>query len=210
MNKIYLLFILVLFILVFKRIYFPFPTVYDCIFSLPLIKTTARVDRLQMHRNWQRLRIEIQQSSHIHWPQFDHRAFLEVRSVALITGSTDYWSFVIWAAQIRKDLTSLQQPLSSVPQGGHCGEIQLYLKIPSKSEIIMYAYMWLCSIFNFLFSFSDRRETKEGCFEQGWGRSSDVQKWLQQLRSSLSEGHAWNRLQERDQKLPGWFVNLYW
>ena len=27
------------------------------------------------------------------------------------------------------------------PQGGHCGEVQLYLKIPWKSKIIMYTYM---------------------------------------------------------------------
>ena len=26
-------------------------------------------------------------------------------------------------------------------QGGHCGEVQLYLKIPWKSKIIMYTYM---------------------------------------------------------------------
>ena len=45
----------------FNRIGFPFPTVYDCV-------------------NWQKPRIEIHQSPHIHWPQFDHR-------VTLITGS---------------------------------------------------------------------------------------------------------------------------
>ena len=50
-------------------------------FSLPLIKITARIDRLQMQRNWQELRIEIQQSPHIHWPLFDHRDFLEVISL---------------------------------------------------------------------------------------------------------------------------------
>ena len=50
-------------------------------FSLPLIKMTARIDRLQMQRNWQGLRIEIQQSPHIHWPLFDHRVFLEVISL---------------------------------------------------------------------------------------------------------------------------------
>ena len=34
------------------------------------------------------------------------------------------------------------------PQGGHCGEVQPYLKIPWVSKIIMYIYMKLCSIFN--------------------------------------------------------------
>ena len=27
------------------------------------------------------------------------------------------------------------------PQGGHCGEVQLYLKIPWNFKIIMYTYM---------------------------------------------------------------------
>ena len=40
-------------------------------FSLPLIKITARIDRPQTQRNWQRSRIEIHQSPHKHWPQFD-------------------------------------------------------------------------------------------------------------------------------------------
>ena len=44
------------------------------------------------------------------------------------------------------------------PQGGHCGEVQPYLKIPWKSKIIMYIYMKLCSIFNCFFSFSGWRE----------------------------------------------------
>ena len=43
------------------------------------------------------------------------------------------------------------------PQGGHCGEVQLYLKIPWKSKIIMYTYMQLCSMFDLFFSFSGRR-----------------------------------------------------
>ena len=44
------------------------------------------------------------------------------------------------------------------PQGGHCGEVQPYLKIPWRSKIIMYIYMKLCSIFNCFFSFSGWRE----------------------------------------------------
>ena len=48
-------------------------------------------------------------------------------------------------AQITKDLTSLQQPVSSVFLGGHCGEVQLNLKIPLKSKIIMYIYMYMYS-----------------------------------------------------------------
>ena len=55
-------------------------------FLLPLIKITARIERPQMRRNWQRPRIVIHQSPHIQWPQFDHSVFWEVRSVALITG----------------------------------------------------------------------------------------------------------------------------
>ena len=42
----------------------------------------------------------------------------------------------------------------------YCGEVQLYLKIPWNFKIIMYTYMQLCRIFNFLFSFSGRREKK--------------------------------------------------
>ena len=45
-------------------------------------------------------------------------------------------------------------------QGGHCGDVQPYLKIPWKSKIIMYIiyYMKLCSIFNCFFPFSGWRE----------------------------------------------------
>ena len=62
------------------------------------------------------------------------------------------------------------------PQDGHCGKVQLYLK--NTLEV------WkLCSIFNFLFSlFRQKRIPKINCLKLGWGRSSDVEKWLQQNR----------------------------
>ena len=37
----------------------------------------------------------------------------------------------LWGAQITKDLNNSHFLL---PQGGHCGEVQLYLKIPLKSK----------------------------------------------------------------------------
>ena len=41
----------------------------------------------------------------------------------------------------------------------------------------------LCSILNFLFSlFRQKRIPKINCLKLGWGRSSDVEKWLQQYR----------------------------
>ena len=52
------------------------------------------------------------------------------------------------------------------PQGGHCGEVQLYLNIPWRSQIIMYIYMKLWSIFNYFFSFSDWREEQR--FFMNW------------------------------------------
>ena len=59
------------------------------------------------------------------------------------------------------------------PQGGHCGEVQPYLKIPWKNKIIMYIYMKLCSIFSCFFLFQAEKRTKI-CLEQGWSRSSGV------------------------------------
>ena len=78
MNKIYLFFILVCCV---QSYLLPFSYHLWLRFSLPLIKITARIDRLQMQRNWQGLRIEIQQSPHIHWPLLDHCVFLEVISL---------------------------------------------------------------------------------------------------------------------------------
>ena len=60
----------------FNHVCFPFPTVYDCIFHCPfIIKITARIDRPQTQKNWQRLSIKVHQSAHMHWPQFDHHVF---------------------------------------------------------------------------------------------------------------------------------------
>ena len=74
-----------LFLSVVLLLYFlPFSYHLWLCFSLPLIKITARIDRPQMQRNWQRLRIEIHQSPHIFWPRFDHFGFWEVCC-------TDYW-----------------------------------------------------------------------------------------------------------------------
>ena len=56
----------------FNRICFPFHRLF-LRFSLPLIKITARIDRPRTQKNWERPRIEIHQSQHIHWPQLDHR-----------------------------------------------------------------------------------------------------------------------------------------
>jgi len=84
MNKVYLFFIIVCSV----QLYFlSFSYVLWLHFSLPLIKITARIDRLQTQRNWQRPRIEIHQLLHIFWPQFDHLVFWEVSSVVLITAS---------------------------------------------------------------------------------------------------------------------------
>ena len=47
------------------------------------------------------------------------------------------------------------------------------------SNFHVHLYVANCLIFNFLFSFSGKR-TKKICFEKGWSRTSDVQKWLQQ------------------------------
>ena len=69
MNKIYVFFILVCCV---QSYLLPFSFRLRLRFLLPLIKITARIDRPQTQRNWQRPRIEIHQSPHIHWPQFDH------------------------------------------------------------------------------------------------------------------------------------------
>ena len=67
---------LILFLSVaFNRICFPFPTVYDCV-------------------NWQRPRIEIHQSPHLHWPQFEHR-------VTLITGSKMAYSNSLFGFELQ-------------------------------------------------------------------------------------------------------------
>ena len=82
MNKIYLFFILVCCV---QSYLLPFSYHLWLRFSLPLIKITARIDRLQMQRNWQGLRIEIQQSPHIHWPVWPS-CFLRGHICC-----TDYW-----------------------------------------------------------------------------------------------------------------------
>ena len=51
--------------------------------------------------------------------------------------------------------------LSSVPQGGHCGEVQPYLKIPLQSKITMHIYMKLCSIFNSFFLLQAEEKNKD-------------------------------------------------
>ena len=56
MNKIYLFFI---FVCCVQSYLLPFSYRLQLRFSLPLIKITARIDRPQTQRNWQRLRIEI-------------------------------------------------------------------------------------------------------------------------------------------------------
>ena len=45
-------------------------------------------------------------------------------------------------------------------QGGHCGEVQQYLKTPWKSKTIMYSYMKLCSIFNCFFLFQAEEKNR--------------------------------------------------
>ena len=45
-------------------------------------------------------------------------------------------------------------------QGGHCGKVQPYLKIPWNSKIIMYIYMKLCSIFNCFFLFQAEEKNR--------------------------------------------------
>ena len=62
MNKIYLFFILVCCV---QSYLLPFSCRLRLRFSLPLIKITARIDRPQTQRNWQRPGIEIHQSPHI-------------------------------------------------------------------------------------------------------------------------------------------------
>ena len=47
------------------------------------------------------------------------------------------------------------------PQGGHCGEVQPYLKIPWKNKIIMYIYMKLCSISVAFFLFQTEEKNKD-------------------------------------------------
>ena len=46
-----------------------------------------------------------------------------------------------WGAQIKKRSYLSTTATFSCPQGDHCGEVQLYLKIPWRSQIIMYTYM---------------------------------------------------------------------
>ena len=70
MNKIDLFFILVCCV---QSYLLPFSCRLRLHFLLPFIKITARIDRPQTQRNWQRPGIEIHQSPHIHWPQFDYR-----------------------------------------------------------------------------------------------------------------------------------------
>ena len=62
-NKINLFFILVLCV---QSYLLPFSYHLRLRFSLPLIKITARTDRLQTQRNSERPRIQIHQSPHIH------------------------------------------------------------------------------------------------------------------------------------------------
>ena len=71
-SKIYLLFILVCCV---HSYLLPFFYCLRLRFSLPSIKITARMDRPQTQRNWQTPRIEIHQSPHMHWLQFDHHVF---------------------------------------------------------------------------------------------------------------------------------------
>ena len=66
------------------------------------------------------------------------------------------------------------------PQGDHCGEVQLYLKIPWNFKIIMYNLDVALLNLQFPFFFFRQKRLSKICLEQCWGRSSDVQKWLQQ------------------------------
>ena len=68
MNKIYLFFI---FVCCVQSYLLLFSYCLQLRFSLLLIKITARIDRLQTQRNWQRLRIEIRNppiNAHTVWP----------------------------------------------------------------------------------------------------------------------------------------------
>ena len=50
--------------------------------------------------------------------------------------------YLAMGCQMTKDLDHLSTKVTFFcPEGGHCGEVQLYLKIPWKSKIIMYIYM---------------------------------------------------------------------
>ena len=65
----------------------------------------------------------------------------------------------LWGAKWRKISLSTKATFFC-PQRWPLWRGSTVFKIPWKSKIIMYTYMWLCSIFNFLFSFSDRRGKK--------------------------------------------------
>ena len=60
------------------------------------------------------------------------------------------------------------------------------------SNYHVHLYVALLNLRFLFFVFRQKRLSKI-CLEQCWGRSSDVQKWLQQLRSSWSEGHHGHR-----------------
>ena len=90
------------------------------------------------------------------------------------------------------------------PQGGHCGKVQLYLKILWKSE--SFAQSWIS-----YFLFSGRREYQR-LIVLNWVGAD-----LQMLKSGSNNIEEWLKWrtswqQERDHKLklPGWFVNLHW
>ena len=112
--------------------------------------------------------------------------------------STEYRLIVstntqLWVALIKKDLTSLQQRLSSVPK---VTIVERFTCIENTLEVSNYhvhLYVANCSIFNFLFFSFRQKRTKKICLEKGWGRTLDVQKWLQQYSSSWSEGHHRHR-----------------
>ena len=96
--------------------------------------------------------------------------------------STNTW---LLGAQVMKNLTSLQHPISSVPKVTIVERFNCIQKFPGNlklSCILTYRYVALLNL-QFLISFSGRREKQRfvvnrvGADLQGWG---DVQKWPQQ------------------------------
>ena len=94
--------------------------------------------------------------------------------------STNTW---LWGAQVMKNLTYLQQPLSSVPKVAIVERFNCIQKFPENLKLsCILIYVALLSP-EFLISFSGRREQQRFVLNrvradlQGWG---DVQNWPEQ------------------------------